>query len=340
MSETANIAAMAEILSGKLLGAFGWKQFGPINFNFQDDTTPDVQRRTKHPCDVIFGYDDPYSGRPTYLITDLKSYAKATITAKDKLESNIVGLGKALQCAKRSKQFKAHLPEESGSINALLFIYNNDNKYDESFADLLTLKAPLTVDIPFESHLYILGPNHIQFLSDVVNDLEKIHGEDTSTIGAFKFFHPNLISKIPERNEWNSAPPTSLISPYITVIYTKEVKTHKDNEITIKTQKNTNFYYRGTGETHEEFCFILDYFFRYSLIDDYQKIKIKMPYSHPKAALNFEKAKHEFLKHFYKQDSGFIKLSQIELTPIPSTMYTFHEIAIGMERRKEFANAN
>ena len=340
MSETANIAAMAEILSTSLLGTFGWNQYGPINFNFQDDTDATKSRRAKYPCDIIFGIHDAYLKKPVYLLTDLKSYGRTSIESKDKLQSAINGLASALRCARKSNKFRTHLPEDSGSINALLFIFNNDFEFDKDFPSLLASKSPSIVDIPHNSHLYVMGPPQIQFLSDIVNDLQKIHGEDTPTAGAFKFFHPNLISRIPERNEWSSASPEILLSSFITVIYEKEVRTSVGDQIHINKEKFTNIYYRGTGATPEEFCFILDYCFRYSLIDDYQKIKIKMSQCDPEFSSNFDKATRIFSEHFYKQDSSFEKLRQIEIVSIPSATLKFHENQIGMEKRKEFPNAD
>lgn len=338
MSETVNIAAMAEILSGKLFGAFGWKQFGPINFNFTDDT--ECKRHTKYPCDVIFGYEHPFLREWIYLITDLKSYSKASVESKEKIQSNINGLASALRCARISSEFKKNLPKDGDIVNGLLFIYNNDNEYDKDFGTLLKDKGPTSIDIPLHAKLHVFGPPQIQFLCDIVNDLEKVFGEDTPLPGAFRFFYPNQISRIPEKNEWSAAGPEILTSPYIIAIYTKEIRQQLGKEIIVKEIKHTNFYYRGEGDTFEEFCFILDYCFRYSLIDDYQKIKIKMPYCCESAAANFDKAKLHFSEHFYKQAGGFEKLNQVELCPIASAMFEFHDKIIGMEKRKEFSHVN
>lgn len=339
MSETANIAAMAELLSGKVFGVFGWSQVGPINFNFKDDTSKDIKRHTKHPCDVIFRYDDPYRRQPIYLITDLKSYAKASVESKEKLQGNITGLASALRCARKSNEFKKHLPEDSGAINGLIFVFNNDNEFDGDFGVLLKSKGPSLIDIPYDSKIYIFGPPQIQFLCDIVNDLEKIFGEDVPLAGQFKFFHPNLISSIPDRNRWPSAMPEMLTSPYIISIYTKETSVKEGDLTKILSRDYTNFYYKGSGATYEEFCFIFDYCFRYNLIDDNHSIKIKMPYCCEDAASNFDKAKQEFSRHFYKQDKGFDKLAKIELIQIPTAIFEFHDKIIGMDKRKEFANA-
>lgn len=337
MGETANIAAMAEILSNKLFGVFGWKQHGPPNFNFTDDTG--LKAKKKHPCDMIFGYSNPYGDDPEYLLTDLKSYMAQSVESKEKLETAIKGLASALTCSRKSLGFKRHLPDESGTINALLFIFNNDAKFDRDFPCLMEAKAPSNVQIPHNARLYVMGPPDIQFLCNIVNDLAKVYGEDVELAGQFKFFYPNLIGKIPAKNEWEAASPEMLLSKFIAVIYEKQKRTKEGEETVVTKEKHTNIYYRGEGSSPEEFCFLFDYCFRYSLIDDYKIINLKMPTAGENCLNNFEKAKHLFSEHFYKQDISFKKLEQIQLTIIEAVTVTFHEKNIGMEKRKEFAHA-
>lgn len=333
MSETANISAMAEILSGQLFNIFGWGSFGPANFNFKDDTVKGA--RKKHPCDIIFGLKDPYHNM-IYLLTDLKSYKKSSVKSKDKIQDAITNLAETLSCARKSGNFQRHLTGGQGNTEALLFIFNNDDEFDSDFGSLLVSKGPATVNVPFNARLYIFGPPQIQFLADIANDLEKIHGTDAAS-GAFSFFYPNMINRIPEKNEWPAASPEMLLSPFLVVLFKKNVKQENNGETIITEQKLTNIYYRGKGETPEEFCFLIDYCFRYSLIDDYKKIYIKMPYACEDYKSHFETACSMFREQFYKGE-GLAKLSNISPEGIHGIVIKFHANAIGMDKRKEFSN--
>nr|WP_315206710.1 hypothetical protein [uncultured Albidiferax sp.] len=79
MAETANIAAIAEKLSGELFAEFFWKRTGPMNENWAC-AKPDHHNVKTHPSDVVFYYDEPYAKQRIYVNCDLKSYAKSSIT--------------------------------------------------------------------------------------------------------------------------------------------------------------------------------------------------------------------------------------------------------------------
>lgn len=79
MAENANIAKMAEKLSNDLFSVFGWCGTGPMNIDW---ACVDQQRHgaQTHPTDAVWYYDEPYSNSRTYILADLKSYGKASIT--------------------------------------------------------------------------------------------------------------------------------------------------------------------------------------------------------------------------------------------------------------------
>jgi hypothetical protein len=338
VGETANIAAISEKISGTIFQVFGWQQYGPVNFNFREDSALGEKAKQKRPCDVIFGYQDPFLNDEVFLITDLKSYAKSTAKDAEKLKKAISNLGNAHRAANNSDDFQGHLPVEGASLSSLLFIFNHDQEYDKDFGTALAENHPSPLDIPTKSNLYVFGPPQIQFFLDIYNDLQKIYGEETMLKGKFRYFYPNLISAFPTRNYWHSATPELLLSPYIPIIYDIDEKVESNGTTQVKSKKCVNFYYSGKGETPEEFCFILDYMFRYNLIDDITQIRIKIPHCGANFMTNFDRAKRDFSRHFYSQDSAFEKIKQIEVTGIPRGRYQYHENAIGMEKRKDFKN--
>lgn len=341
MSETANIAAIAEKISGSLFGAFGWRAVGPVNFNFQENESDEKQRRPKWPCDVTFEYSDPFHAEsPIYLLTDLKSYAKDTVEDKKKMKSAITSLGKSLRAAVNSDDYLRHLSEEGSRISALLFLYNHDEGYEKNFEAIVSANMPSPLDLPPNGSIYIFGPSCIRFLLDIYNDLEKVFGEEEVGKGKFRFHYPNLISKLPTQNDWACATPEMLLSPYIPVIFERDVK-EKDGDDWVKFRKrNIQLYYRGPGATHEEFCFVLDYLFKYNIVDDCAKVSIRIPGADANYLSQFEKAKKEFSKAFYSQDKVFEKLDAIECKRIDTRSKRFSDIELGMEKRKEFRDAS
>lgn len=339
MSETANIAAIAELISQRLFNAFGWRPVGPVNFNFQENASLETKRRTKWPCDIVFEYSDPFHSSPIYLLTDLKSYSKSTVEDKNKIKGSITSLGSSLRAAVNSDGFQRHLPEDGARISALFFIYNHDEGYEKDFETVITANMPSPLDLPANSSLYIFGPSHIRFLLDIFNDLQKVFGEDEVASRRFRFYYPNLVSKVPDKNEWSTATPEMLLSPYIPVIFDRETRIKEGDATIAKEQRNIQLYYRGPGSTHEEFCFILDYLFKYSIVDDCAKVSIRIPAPDGNYQSQFAKAKEEFSKHFYSQDQVFQKLNAIECKNIPTQSQKFSDIEVGMEKRKEFYDA-
>lgn len=130
-----------------------------------------------------------------------------------------------------------------------------------------------------------------------------------------------------------------LTSSFVPVIYDKEIQEIREDKTYVKQQKCVNIYYRDDGSTYEEFCFLLEYMFKTRLIEDYSEVKIRMSRRHEDYEALFEKAKKEFAQNFYDEEAHLSKLDSIKLESIPSAEYIYSAMAVGMERRKEFANA-
>jgi len=79
MSETSNIAKMAELLSSELFSEFLWKRTGPVDQDWK--CVLESHHKNTHPSDVVFYYDEPYEPVRTYVNCDLKSYSADTISA-------------------------------------------------------------------------------------------------------------------------------------------------------------------------------------------------------------------------------------------------------------------
>src|SRR6266498_1727638 len=105
--ENQNIAAMAERASKEIFEVFGWRQLGPKNQNWAcvEQEKHDRRRARTHPTDLVFRYEDPWSGQEIYVNSDLKSYAKGTIVQQS-LVSLIRNLSRSVECANKSEEFQ------------------------------------------------------------------------------------------------------------------------------------------------------------------------------------------------------------------------------------------
>ena len=75
MSETENIARMAEEVASEIFPALYWEKVPPINQNWACVKRPEHGReKTKtHPTDAVYRYLHPYTGKHTYIIFDFKT---------------------------------------------------------------------------------------------------------------------------------------------------------------------------------------------------------------------------------------------------------------------------
>ena len=127
MPETANIARMAELISNDIFDEFGWERTGPVNENWEC-VIPEHQRKT-HPADVVFWYQDPYSAKRIYVMTDLKSYASNSIT-KTMIGQALRGLALATECSQLSSVWRnLYVPRDTQyQPVGLLFVFNHDGR--------------------------------------------------------------------------------------------------------------------------------------------------------------------------------------------------------------------
>lgn len=133
MAETINIGEIATKLSRDIFKHFLWAKHPKHDDNFKC-TNPehlsdgkDPKPKESHPGDVVFYYNDPYLGKSVYLHTDLKSYAKKSITST-KLRTAFKSLSMTVECAKESEDWRnkySVLADEAHEVRGLLFIHND-----------------------------------------------------------------------------------------------------------------------------------------------------------------------------------------------------------------------
>jgi hypothetical protein len=326
MGESDNISKIATKVANELLLPVGWRMFGGVNFNFPCVEEEKNRKSAKHPCDVVFGYDDPYQPKTVYFLTDLKSYNRETLKDKAKLRKAIENLAKSVSCGWKSPTFQRNFPTGTWELHGLLFVYNHDGLFDRDFYEHIFEAKKRDLNLPIRSRLFVIGSEDIQFYYDVLNDLERELGK-ANIQNNLHFFYPNQIERIPTLNFYPSATIELLKSPFITVC-------SKQNA---SVERKAWLYYRGAGETPKEFEYLLDYCFRYSLVEDASSLEIRMPYPAADYQNNFAVAQNNFIQHFYNADAAFTKVQQIKVARVTETRVIYTEYEIGMEARAEFS---
>jgi hypothetical protein len=299
MSERVNIAQLAEIVSEDIFSKFGWEMYGPPNESWVC-TEPTAHKAKDHPTDVTFVYEDPYSAANIHLITDLKSYAAGSI-ADYPLKEAIESLAKTVACAKTNKNWKDLYLKEGAEweVHGLLFVYNHDSSYDKIFPKQLNSVFQQKVEIPSGVKLYILGPDDIWYINEILVDLAQlIYNEKiTSDKKSLSFFY-------------RSESRTRLARPQAGLLATIDLLRGKHQIIRYvgngrkggEKEQGCLVYYRGKGVDVKEFILLIDMLRSYSLLDTVDSIQIRCPRAVDIAAVNFKKAVSQYAEHPVHKD--------------------------------------
>lgn len=299
MAENVNIGAIAEELSHELFHDFFWQPIGRMNHDWNCEQK-DVHSCQKHPCDVVFYYDEPYAQVRTYLHTDLKSYSKESIS-KTAIENALISLAKQVACANISEDWQdehTHQKHQS-SIQGMLFIYNHDGEYDSDFNELLDKIDLSKVKLPNDSRIYVIGPEEINWFQLIKLQMQHYRGASRGfslpSQDQCSFYYPQLSRKInTERKSSKAATLETLLAPWVIL------KHQNDNE------KGYVVFYKRDSVRVEEFIYFIDYLRYYSLLDEsYELMVVFKSECYAKALQNFQKAKQQYLEEINADsDSG------------------------------------
>lgn len=322
MSETENISRLAEIVSKDLFGWFKWHKAKPTNENWE--CVINHHSKNTHPSDVVFYYDDPYSGDTQYVNTDLKSYAAKSIT-KGSIETALTSLALSVECANVSQswQDKFLMSDEAfGQVSGLLFIYNHDDQYDLDFSSRLEQVDFSAVKIAEDNFITVMGPDLIRRLNDIVQDIKSLVASDElPRKEGYTFFYPDLIRARRSGDEWDKpATLQSLTAPWLII---KHRKTNDQPEGFL-------IYYNLKGDTVEEFIYLIDAMSHYQMFSGDLGIRIRFTESDHNASQNFEKAKHEYLRMWGDDEGRQKQMSKIEVRKIDQFARMFNPMEIGM----------
>lgn len=330
MSEVNNIGTMAEMLSNKIFKNFGWEKTGGWNFNWSCEKIKEHEKEKvkTHPADVVFHYADPYSTRNIYLHTDLKSYGHSTIDSMT-LEPILKSLGQQIECADISQDWKDKflIKNKSYEIQGLLFIYNHDKDAEYNFTSKLSNLNIKNFSIPQNKRIHILTPKDIGWITDVSNQISLLKA-DNEIKNDFSFHYSQRTFKAIDQFQRIAT-----------------IELLKSNFIILKSSKRSKIddlkiFYRGLGETENEFQYFLDYL-RHNKFLDFTENSIKVYFyheCHKNASLNLSNSKVNYIKNFLNKESEFSAdiqtcIENIEIEGLPhidnSATYKEHNIGLG-----------
>lgn len=270
MGETGNKAEVAQRLSKDIFKHFKWHIHPKKDDNFDCVNEEHVgsagKPKREHPTDVVFSYDDPYLGVRVNLLSDLKSYSADTIT-HTKIRSALKSLAMSVECAGVSAQWRMKfsvVETEQNEVRGLLFVHNSDKQYRKLFYDELKKVHTDTLPIAANTILHYLGPDDIQRLFTIANDIIRLRqGGDLSE--KYTFYCPDLVLHRRQGDVWDQAATIeSLCGPFLIIKH--------------RHQSTSGYviYYNRPGSTSEEFEYLLDCFSRFQMLDSNETILIRV----------------------------------------------------------------
>lgn len=308
--ETVNIGEIANRVSEDLFKWFKWSKVPLMDENFNciknDRHSPKKDNHT-HPVDVVFHYFDPHLNKEIYLNTDLKSYAKGSITATS-MRSALKSLAMTIDCARASSDWtgKYVLNKHPYEIRGMLFVYNHDGEYDKNFYNNFN---SLNLDnIPLQKNqlIHIIEPALINYIHTVVSDITKLHHEGTFPEQLYSFFYPDLyLHKAHGDNEQRAATIETLTAPYMIIHHELVTKYDEKEKIPKETYpKGYLIYYNRDGSTDYEFMYLFDALSRFQILNQNCKIRIRVANANPNSNIksNYQRAITLYVKDWEFDD--------------------------------------
>lgn len=324
MSETENISKMAELLATAIFKELKWNQEAPLNTNFSC-VSPESHGKKTHPADVVYWYQDPYKGSKVYVLTDLKSYARRSITA-DSVKNSINNLALSVECAKISDEWRSRFitGAENTDVVGMLFIFNHDKGWDTEFSKFLSKMYDEYPRVPSGVKLYILGPQDIWYINNIIFDIRTLRGDgELPAISDCSFLYPDLSRSMVVQNDWGCAATLECLkAPWQIIKYRKD-----DSSLHLL------IYYRGTGDTVQEFIYLIDKLVHFQWIAMCASIRLRAPYTSQNAAATFALAVKEYAEPLDEAHKINEKLMKLRLETIQTVIPNYSEIEIGMGER-------
>ncbi|MGE8070123.1 hypothetical protein [Serratia ureilytica] len=297
MAENGPIEQIAKIVSSKIFERFKWTMSGPCDQDFlcideESHKPADKKKAHKHPVDVVFSYKDPYLNKTIHLNTDLKSYAKGSISP-DMIETALTSLGNTISCAKHSSDWrdKYNICVGDSEVRGLLFVFNHDNDFDHNFYDFFDPPKPSgnrrkpkavkldNIPVSEGQQIHIVEPKTINYMMSIIADMNELITE-----GAFPrnnkygFFYPQLTyHKVLVTDDYLPATVESITSPFLIIKHDAVIEwdreTERDKELY---PAGYIVYYNRPGSSDMEFYYLFDMLTNYQILNGKNKIRIRI----------------------------------------------------------------
>lgn len=291
MSETAQIAKYSVELAKKIFPTFYWEKVGPSDISWI--CVKEFHNKKDHPADAVYRFTHPYTGKQTYILFDFKSLKDTSIQGSS-MGNALRSLSLALDCAMISDDWQGkYLKDDEFDIQGCLFIYNHDNNYKKLLSDQLNTNLTQNLNnwpkLQKYHEIIIVDPYTVVYLYRIYNDLIILREEQNlPNKNLMGFYHPDKHIKHGKLtgNGYYKVPlmPEQLSSDIIIIRYAVD-EAGKEGFI---------IYYRGDGETEDEFIYLIDLLFDYQIISHAKKIHLRLFDSHEYAPINLDKAKESY----------------------------------------------
>lgn len=340
--ELSNIGRKAEKISNEIFSFFKWKVVGPTNLNYKCEKK-DLHAKSKegehhHPTDVVFRYFDPYANKQIYMHTDLKSYAKGSITSTE-IKKALVSLARSIECAHVSSEWRdryVSIKSERRAVKGLLFVFNHDDQYDRDFYDHFQ-------DLRFESmhvregqQLHIAEPSLINHMATLRQDINSLIAADTFPRHRYTFLYPEMVLHKPSGDYWSRPATMELIAaPYMIIHHGAVHAGSIDGERSQTHNEGYIIYYRRSGESEFEFMYLFDALSRFQLLkgDKDLKIRIRVICRNSSANLrsNYMSAIASYVRDWNEDEHRRAILERIELEIVTMAVHNYKAEQIGCD---------
>lgn len=324
MSETVNIGEIAERLVEDIFTYFLWDISPRTNEIFDchcpHHTSDKGVPKSVHPGDVIFSYQDPYLGSTVYLHTDLKSYAKDSIS-KTKIRDAFKSLGMTIECARESDSWRTVFGidvSEEYEVRGLLFVHNHDHEYRSVFGDLIEKVGFDSIPVPPNVCMHYFGPDDILRMFSVCNDIMRLISQKKLSED-YTFYYPDLVMQHRQGDVWGQpATVEALTSPYLIIQY-------RPGPDAGNIQAGYIVYYNRPGASTEEFEYFLDSLSRFQMLESNKSVQVRVAYRDPNKDLvaNFNRAKEKYARMWGFDPIREQVLAEIKIIPIASMVDTY-----------------
>lgn len=368
MAETINISELAHEVSNDIFSWFKWKEINLYDENFscrkseehfpkkianssesdnevesEQANEVESEKKCSHPVDIVFKYNDPYSGKDVLFNTDLKSYAAKSIRPGD-VRDMLKSIAKTIDCASISPEWKNRYGIDSikYEIRGMLFIYNHDGKYHRDFYKVFKTEKVnerrklginlASIGLKSNQQIHIVEPLMISYMTTIIADIDRLHREGTFPREEYSFYYPELIRNKTISGDKYSRPATieAITAPYL-IIEHDMVET-KDRSGQLKTtQAGFVIYYNRPGNDPYEFVYLFDTLSRYQILNGEHNIRLRLAHYEPDSDVisHFEKAKDIYIRSWGYDDNKKNILDKISIKEITlmQTCYKTKEVA-------------